>query len=182
MIYFISDTHFNHFNFLTFKDEGGERIRKEFESVQEMDETIIERWNDRVKEGDTIYHLGDVFLGKRENLDPIMSRLTGRKRLILGNHDDAKVMSQYFSKIMSWRYFSTDVTGCNLTFMACHYPLHPDTVRGGYKGEGLGFNFCLHGHMHQRLINDPTYINVCVENTGYAPVSMDEIVAMMEKR
>lgn len=179
-IYFTSDTHFCHANFLMFRDEGGERIRKEFESPNEMDEAMIERWNARVRPQDVIYHLGDVLFGKPSDLDRIMSKLNGRKRLILGNHDnmDMGVYAKYFQKIMSWRYFSSDITGCETTFIACHYPLHPSTIKADYAWSGQ--NYCVHGHTHKRKINDPAYINVCVENTGYAPVSLDELLARMK--
>jgi calcineurin-like phosphoesterase family protein len=181
-IYFISDTHFSHANFLTFKDEGGERIRKEFESVTEMDEVMIERWNARVGQDDIIYHLGDVCFGGPERLGTIMDRLNGRKRLILGNHDreEMSIYRKYFQKIASWRYFSSDVTGCDIALIACHYALHPETV--GYNYKFWSNNFCVHGHSHRRKIPDPRYINVCVENTGYAPISLEEILTEAKSR
>src|SRR5574337_157992 len=143
-IYFTSDSHFGHANFLYFKDEGGERIRKEFDSLIGMDEAMIERWNARVKPQDIIYHLGDVCFGGSAMLQSIMRRLNGHKRLILGNHDrlDMGLYAKYFDKIMSWRYFSTDVTKSNICLIACHYPLHPDTV--AYASPWGENNFCVH--------------------------------------
>ena len=32
-----------------------------FSSVDDMDESLLEKWNDRVKQNDTIYILGDLF-------------------------------------------------------------------------------------------------------------------------
>lgn len=181
MIYFISDTHFGHENFLTFKDEGGERIRKEFDSVQEMDEAMIARWNERVQPGDTIYHLGDVCWGGPAYLDAIMKRLNGRKRLIMGNHDraDVSVYKKYFEIKPTGRYFSTDVTGCNITFILAHIPLHPGSVKTPGRSDPC---FCVHGHTHKFKLDDPMYVNVCVENTGYAPRSMEELLQEMRER
>jgi hypothetical protein len=32
------------------------------------------------------------------------------------------------------------------------------------------------------MISDPYYINICVENTGYAPISLEEILRKMDSR
>lgn len=87
-IWFISDTHFQHKNIaLVFTDaKTGKRVRN-FNSVQEMDETMIQNWNSVVKYGDIVYHLGDVFFGNAESADKILQRLNGEKKLIMGNHD-----------------------------------------------------------------------------------------------
>ena len=81
----ISDTHFGHTNsWEKFKLEDGSPLRP-FTSTEEMDETMIERWNAKVQPQDTVYHLGDVVINKKYlNL---VSRLNGRKILIRGNHD-----------------------------------------------------------------------------------------------
>jgi calcineurin-like phosphoesterase family protein len=39
----------------------------------------------------------------------------------------------------------------------------------------------VHGHIHARRINDPRYINVCVEQINYTPVSYDWLVAKARK-
>ena len=58
----ISDTHFGHTNsWEKFKLSDGSPLRP-FSSTEEMDETMIERWNAKVKQQDTVYHLGDVGL------------------------------------------------------------------------------------------------------------------------
>lgn len=62
MIYFTADTHFGHYNVIRFCD-------RPFASAEEMDEAMIQNWNDRVTGNDTVYILGDKFLetsdGKR---------------------------------------------------------------------------------------------------------------------
>ena len=65
-IWVMSDTHFRHKNILTFRDSStGKLVRgDDFASVDEMDEHMIERWNSVVKQGDLVYHLGDVVMGE----------------------------------------------------------------------------------------------------------------------
>jgi calcineurin-like phosphoesterase family protein len=38
----------------------------------------------------------------------------------------------------------------------------------------------VHGHIHARRINDPRYINICVEQINYTPVSYDWLVRCEE--
>lgn len=162
--WFISDTHFLHANILKFTDDEGKRIRP-FDSLEEMHETIIENWNKVVKDNDYVYHLGDVTFQYDGKFNNIMSRLKGRKRLIVGNHD--KIwnvnLQRWFEKAELWKGFREG------NFTAVHIPLEIKRLRDGA--------FCVHGHTHQRLEPDPRYINVCVETRNYTPVHMDEILA-----
>jgi len=179
-IWFTSDSHFSHVNFLLFKDEDGEHIRKEFDNIIEMDETMISRWNARVEKDDIIYHLGDVCFGGAARLNEIASRLNGRKRLVMGNHDrhDIGVYTKHFQIKPAGRHFGSDVTGCDITFLVSHIPLHPELVRNSHT---TGPVFNLHGHLHQRKLDGP-YLNVCVENTDYAPISMEEVIGQLRQR
>ena len=51
-----------------------------------MNEVLIQRWNEKVKPSDIIFHLGDVAFGGSELWNRIMPQLNGHKILILGNH------------------------------------------------------------------------------------------------
>ena len=87
--FFISDTHFFHANILKFLNKSGNKIRP-FQSVEEMHEIMIERWNKNIKPTDYVYHLGDVAFGihtHRSQFNSLMHRLNGHKRLTVGNHD-----------------------------------------------------------------------------------------------
>jgi calcineurin-like phosphoesterase family protein len=53
-IFVISDTHFG-------QAKAIEYFGRPFASREEMDETMIERWNAVVRPQDIVYHLGDVF-------------------------------------------------------------------------------------------------------------------------
>lgn len=170
-IWFISDTHFCHSNILNFMDNGGRQIRgQRWQAVEDMDDYMVQQWNSVVKPQDKVYHLGDFACGVKSQgyLTGLMHRLHGHKRLILGNHDRI-TMDAYkgFDTIELW-------TGGKFkyaNFVASHIPLRHDQMRDG------AFN--VHGHIHQNVIDDPRYINVCVEQINYTPVHLDWIKAQM---
>lgn len=161
-IFVVSDTHFGHANILKFTDSTtGERIRPQFSSVEEMDEHMVERWNSVVKDEDIVYHLGDVYF---EHGHKVLSRLKGRKRLILGNHDNGKSshLQANFQKILMWRMFPEH--NCVLT----HVPIHES---GMYK-----VRYNLHGHIHQNPSPGEQWINCSVEVQDYTPRAIEELV------
>lgn len=177
-LWFTSDTHFDHANMIhTFKLPDGNPARP-FTDVKEMNECMVERWNEVVKPSDHIYHLGDLTMHRKiETIQHrILNRLNGHKRLLLGNHDGDKVKNylRWFEKIFASRVID------NLLFT--HIPVHPVSL-GRFKAN-------VHGHTHHTIyppVRVPTYkgygvvdrevpyINVCVEQTNYRPISLEEI-------
>lgn len=163
-IFFTSDHHFDHANFLNFKDDKGNKIRP-FATVEEMNETMIERWNSVIRPQDKVWHLGDVTF-RPNQFARIASRLNGHKRLIGGNHDDLKnyELTRWFEKVQIWRIFKDE------GFICTHVPILAGQFR--YKVQ-----YNVHGHIHQNVIDDPQYVNICVEQTNYTPLSMEELRA-----
>jgi calcineurin-like phosphoesterase family protein len=183
----ISDTHFGHTNsWEKFKLEDGSPLRP-FTSTEEMDETMIERWNAKVQPHDTVYHLGDVVINKKYL--HLVERLNGRKILIRGNHDifgDEQYYLAGFEQIHGVRVFVDK-------FILSHIPLHPDCVTERFKVN-------VHGHLHANEIKmpwgvnadrneiiyadfpDPRYLCVSVEHTNYEPLHFDEVQARIDKR
>lgn len=80
--WFSADLHLGHANIINY-------CNRPFGSVDEMNEAIITRWNERVSPHDTAWLLGDVALGDRSKTLPLLARLNGRKYLVAGNHDTA---------------------------------------------------------------------------------------------
>lgn len=168
-IWVISDTHFGHEGMLRFTMEDGTKVRS-FSDVYEMDEIMIKNWNALVKPGDKVYHLGDVWFGGNEVADRVLPRLNGKKRLILGNHDNGKnqLLQKYFQKIDVWRMFP------EFGLLLTHVPVHPSTLREG-RFEGADEMINIHGHIHANPSPEGPYRCVCVEQTGYAPVNIEEL-------
>lgn len=157
-IFFISDTHFSHANILTFKDKEGKLIRP-FASVEEMDETLINNWNNVVRPQDKIYHLGDVAIPRR-GLD-CLARCNGDKVLLRGNHDIFKLKDYitYFRDIRGYAVIEN--------YLLCHIPVHPES-KGRFKKN-------IHGHLHSNKLEDPFYINVSVEQINFSPIAFEDI-------
>lgn len=166
--WFISDTHFFHANILKFTGDDGLRIRP-FNSLEEMHEMMIENWNSVVRDNDNVYHLGDVTFSYGKEFNQLMSRLKGRKRLILGNHDRVKGtnLMDWFEKLDLWKGFSEH------NFTASHMPLILESLRDG------AYN--VHGHTHQNEKEDKHYINVSCEVINFTPVNIDEIGEIIKK-
>lgn len=81
MYYFISDLHFSHNSVNKSKDMRG------FSSAEELDNYMIHQWNSKVGNKDTVIVLGDFSMAKGKETNRILSRLKGKKWLIVGNHD-----------------------------------------------------------------------------------------------
>lgn len=163
----ISDTHFGHDKACSFLKEDGSRLRP-FANSEEADETMVYRWNARVKRKDRVYHLGDVAIPRRGLR--VLERLNGRKVLVRGNHDIYKLQdyAQYFD----------DIRGCfyHHEFMMSHIPLHSELFQQRFKGN-------IHGHLHSGCVKtadgeeDGRYFNCCVERHNFAPVHWEEAMA-----
>ena len=61
--------------------------KRAFDSVFDMNDFLIERWNDRIKPMDTVWHLGDMTLGGKLALIGVISKLNGQINIIPGGHD-----------------------------------------------------------------------------------------------
>ena len=63
-----------------------------FSSVEEMNQTIIDHWNEKVSPEDTVYHLGDIALyfvrperASQQAVLDVLNQLNGHLVLIKGN-------------------------------------------------------------------------------------------------
>lgn len=177
-IWVISDTHLFHENILKFKDSAtGKLFRGElFDSVKEMNDYMLEKWNSVVKPGDIVYHLGDVVIGSKEEFKTLWPKFNGSKRLIVGNHDDIPFLSSggFFKKVQMWRMFP------EFGLMFSHVPLHSSSLLRHIDKTKLYPDGCetmlnVHGHIHQNPSPEGPYRNVSVEAINYTPINIEEL-------
>lgn len=157
-VYFTSDLHLGHKGILSF----GQR---QHESLEEMHLSLVDAWNTVVKKKkDIVYILGDVCMDVQEMR--WLDRLTGQKRLVLGNHDTFQypVYAKYFEKVY---HFHKSYKGIVLT----HIPIHPNELT--YRN----WKWNVHGHIHNKELSNlgPKYLNINVDVVGYQPLHLDEV-------
>lgn len=180
-IYLASDHHFNHANILKFLNPDGTKLRPDFSCLDEMNEELIRRHNSVVGHYDYFYCGGDFAFGPAFKIRPIISRMNGKKRLILGNHDDVikQELYKYFDKIMLWRVFREE------KLVVTHVPIPVSQFKTADEVN-------LHGHLHSGKMmvdsvkwpakEDPHYISMCVEHTNYTPLHITEFVKRIKDR
>ena len=168
-IWFTCCTHYNHENILKFNNWAGELERPEFSNVNEMNECLMDSWNEVVKPDDTVYHLGDVFFGDHAKFEKDFRKFNGNKRLVLGNHDNIKYLAStnFFSRIY------TDITLSDYGIFVSHRPSHESQMYD-YRNQKNLVN--VHGHIHRNPSPSERHYNVCVEQSNYYPVNLDTIV------
>ena len=131
MIYYIADMHFGHTNVLRFDN-------RPFSDTAQMDDTLLQNWNERVTADDTVYVLGDAFWKNEENSIRIIQQLNGHKHLIQGNHDRVKgKLRPYWESIEQY----AEVNDENRLVILSHYPIL------FYKNQHYGA-VMLYGHVH----------------------------------
>ena len=157
-IFFTSDTHFGDHRTLNIH-------KRPFASVAEMDAAMEARWNEAVGSDDEVWHLGDFARG-RERAADVFSRLAGRKRLIVGNNDDAA------TRQMLWEWVGdyAEVEAEGVFLVLCHYPF-----RSWNRQHRRAIN--LHGHSHGRLKPQPRQLDVGVDANLFRPWPLQTILA-----
>lgn len=164
-----SDPHFSHKNIVKFTNYDGTKVRP-WDDVEQMNEEMIEWYNELVADQDRVYVLGDVSFTV-SSMRKSISRLKGRKCLIPGNHEPTK-MRKYFDLF-------DDVRGYvqRQGFIMSHIPLHPHCL-GRWR-------LNIHGHLHNNQVMkeemdgeciDERYYCACVERTNFRPKLLDEIL------
>ena len=170
-IYFTSDHHFGHTNIIKFSD-------RPFESVEEMDEELIKRWNSKISKNDHVYHLGDFGLCKSYRMKDILDQLNGKIYLIRGNHEGAaQANPQRFEWIKDYFELSipdADAPNGRQKIILLHYAMR--VWRSSFRG-----TWHLYGHSHGNLPDDPTSrsFDVGVDCHDFYPLSYEEVKHIM---
>lgn len=182
-IRYIADMHFDDESIIAYDN-------RPFDSVEEMDESLIANWNRVVTDSeDLTWILGDFCSGDAACWTRHLSRLSGRKALILGNHDDPNTVAAvrgFLEDIAEYR----EILDRDRHVVLCHYPIL------GFRDHYFGWVH-LYGHVHssyewniaenaKRLLKK-LYVrdDICqMHNTGamlsymaYTPRTLDEILS-----
>jgi calcineurin-like phosphoesterase family protein len=150
--------------------ENAAIYRKRFFDPAHHDEIITENILSQLNKRTTLYLLGDVAITEDSFKYIRRFKATGaRVILIPGNHCTERVSMLRLSIEYDEVHASLSKFGCWLT----HQPIHPDHLRG---------RLCIHGHLHESVINDPRYLNVSLEQSDFQPVSLDRVREIFSHR
>lgn len=178
MIFFTADHHFGHANIIRF-------CNRPFKNSEEMDQALIQRWNEVVSNNDTVYHLGDFTLG--ENAQKYFSQLKGKIKVLPGSHD--------------WRWWGKNyVTASSYRVIYCS-PIEEFADKSIGFGEGRFPNksnreglivlchyamltwsmshygsYHLFGHSHGKLKGQPNSFDIGVDCTDFYPLSLEQVL------
>lgn len=151
-----------------------------FNSIEEMNETIIQKWNKTVSAEDDVYILGDVILGDPSNIEYV-KRLNGKIHIVLGNHDTANREKMYreLPNVVEVAEVGIRLKYKKHHFVFTHYPM----MTGNLEKESLKqMSLNLYGHTHQltNFYNDMPYMyHVGVDSHDGYPVLLDDIIEEM---
>ena len=181
-IFFTSDLHFGHENVIRFDN-------RPFNTVEEMDEEMIKRWNTKVGKGDIVYVLGDfIWKAATNEAVSIIRRLNGQIILIKGNHDRFLHNAAAKKALAGIKdYDDICVTLEDGTTRRCILSHYFIPFYNGHRYQAIH----LHGHSHlteeaaeeSRItteLNEKGY-DLKIYNVGcmywnYTPVTLDEIL------
>jgi calcineurin-like phosphoesterase family protein len=185
-VWITSDTHYGHKNIVrgttNWRTQDGEvpvHSTRDFQTIEQMNERLIDGINHFVGQDDTLIMLGDVSFGGFDNIGIFLERLVCHNiHLILGNHDhhidrNYDFVQKRFLSVQ--HYLEVNINGQD--FVLCHYPLQ------SWHGLNKGV-IHLHGHVHlpeNRKFGNGKRLDVGVDGNGMDPYSISDIIKIMDK-
>lgn len=203
MRYYIADLHFCHSNLNQRMDRRG------FEDANSMNEYMIRQWNSRVRHGDEVVILGDLCLSRDiAEVNALLSRLKGKKYLIVGNHDRYLHNNSFDRSIFKWIEYYKELNDNKRKIILSHYPIM--CYNGQYRrnDECEPTVYMLYGHVHntfdefivnehmkrirqyKRTVRESVdmvsipcqMINCFCMFSDYVPLTLDEWILLDKKR
>jgi calcineurin-like phosphoesterase family protein len=178
--FFVSDNHFFHKKILFHCPDK----RGNVSSIEELNEKMIEVWNNQVKEKDTVYCLGDFSFGTTEQTLEILRRLNGRIHLVMGNHDywitkpDSEELKNACLNRIQWIDDYKRIKINKQLIVLFHYP-----IQEWYRCQHGSWH--LHGHCHGNMPAIGKRLDVGIDNRETGDMKLftfDEIRDYMNNR
>ena len=196
-IFFTSDTHYGHTNICrgvsNWRDENGNvpiHQTRDFETLEQMNDKIVESINSTVGEHDTLFHLGDWSFGGFDNIEEFRNRINCKNiHLILGNHDhhiehNKNDIQRLFSSVHQYLRLQvsimpgTKLYAGEMDLVLMHYPI----ASWHNMNDGV---IHLHGHVHlppNKKLSQGKAMDVGVDGNNMMPYSLGEIINIMNKQ
>jgi len=179
-LYFTSDTHYMHKNICrgTTSWSNADDFTRDFDTLYQMNDRIVNGINSTVGQDDILFHLGDWSFNGFERIEEFRNRINCRNiHLILGNHDhhierDREGIQRLFSSVN--QYTELEVNK-EYNFVLMHYPI----MSWNKMNDGVVH---LHGHVHlspDRRIGKGKIMDVGVDGNGMDPISLSKVLTLM---
>jgi calcineurin-like phosphoesterase family protein len=190
-LFFTSDTHYAHSNICsaTTNWSAGNGYARQFNSLDHMNDTIVDNINNMVGEDDILIHLGDFSFGGFDKIEEFRSQINCKNiHLVLGNHDDhisrnKENVQRLFSSVQD--YLKLDIrrpinkaTVEKFSFVCMHFPI----ISWDNMNQKVMHLF---GHVHlppHLRVMEGRAMDVGCEGNGLEPISLDEIVNILKDR
>lgn len=150
-IFVTSDWHFLHDREFVWKVRG-------FDSVNAMNEAIIERHNAVIDPNDDVYVLGDLALGGGGDdvlkaAQSLIERLNGRIHIVLGNHDSPKRIEMYQTckNVVEICGYATMLHYRGYHFYLSHFPTLTANLDDDKPLKARVISLCGHSHVTNRF-------------------------------
>lgn len=116
MKFYTSDLHLFHKNIIKYEN-------RPFNSVEEMNDYIVYKWNSKVSEKDEVYILGDFAFCNGKQANELLDRLNGKKYLIKGNHDSFLKDKDFDKSKFEWIKDYCKINDNGEKVIMFHYPI-----------------------------------------------------------
>ena len=161
-IFVTSDQHFDHKNIIKYSE-------RPFDSLDDMHEGIIKRWNSTVTPKDTVFVIVDFCFGKNPHY---LDRLNGTLHLVKGNHDSkATIRHPKWESVSDYKEMKHE----GVSFVLCHYPF--ETWRKSHHG-----SIHLHGHCHGNSKEVVNRWDGGVDVFDFTPVNLNWFIERRKER
>jgi calcineurin-like phosphoesterase family protein len=192
-LWFTSDTHYNHANICraTTNWTGADNLTRDFSSLDRMNDELVYWINGYVGQDDILIHLGDWSFGGFESIKAFRDRIVCKNvHLVLGNHDhhiqrNKDNVQSLFSSVHEYLYLEVKRPGRSkkeamdrFAFVCMHYPI------ASWNNMNNGV-IHLHGHVHlpnHLRVADGKAMDVGVDGNCMAPISMEDVLKIMDKQ
>jgi calcineurin-like phosphoesterase family protein len=182
-LFFTSDTHYMHKNICRGVTNwtDAEDITRDFKTLDEMNDRIVNNINYAVGQDDILFHLGDWSFGGFEMIEQFRNRINCQNiHLILGNHDhhierDREGIRQLFTSVHQYLELEVDKEH---KYILMHYPI----MSWNKMNDGT---IHLHGHVHlpnDRRIGKGKMMDVGVDGNGLNPINYKAVNKIMSRQ
>lgn len=153
---------------LTFGQERSRIISKRpYNSVEEMTEDLIAKWNETIKPEDTVYHCGDFGLYKYRKL------LNGKIVLICGNYEDDISDEELYKYGFDEVHRGTYSIKYNDTIITMQHEPYKIRDKRHLNESGV---INLFGHLHKLCLAKEYGVNVGVDLHNFKPIDIDTVM------